>query len=103
MLAYNAFYGESKLVSMWGVSLFEFKQVLVIAIDSSTCDAVGMAKIKVSIPDKLPTSPLSLVCPLCGAEPDQDCIKISHNLSIIHVPRIAAAALVDNKAKRKRR
>ena len=85
------------------MSLFEFTQVLAIAIISSTCDAVGMAKIKVSIPDMLPTSPLSLVCPLCGAEPNQDCIRISNNLSIIHVPRIAAAALVDNKAKWKRR
>ena len=28
---------------------------------------------EVSIPDPLPTSPISLTCPVCGAKPNEDC------------------------------
>jgi hypothetical protein len=84
------------------VGQFEIPQVLAIAIIQLLCNAVSMPKLKVSIPDVLPTSPISLVCPLCGAKPDRDCIEISGNLSIIHVARIAAATLADKKLRRKR-
>jgi hypothetical protein len=82
---------------------FEISQVLAIAIIEPACDAVRMPKPRASIPEVLPTSPISLACPLCGAKPMRDCIKISGNLSIIHVARIAAAASADKKTKRKRR
>ena len=73
------------------------------AIIELVCNAVSMPKRKVSIPDVLPTTPISLICPLCGAKPNRDCIKISGNLSIIHVARIAAASRADKTMKRKRK
>ena len=58
-----------------------------------------MAKLKVKskvlIPEVLPTSPISLVCPFCGAKPGQDCATTSGGFSVVHVMRIGAAALID--------
>jgi hypothetical protein len=47
------------------------------------------------IPDALPVSPLSLICPLCRAEPGKDCISKSGGFSEVHLIRIRAAAMQD--------
>jgi hypothetical protein len=47
------------------------------------------------IPEVLPTSPMSLVCPFCNAEPGKDCITIAGGFAAIHIQRIAAAAAKD--------
>jgi hypothetical protein len=53
-------------------------------------------------PAKLPTSPMTLVCPLCGARPGHDCETTSHvPLAIVHVKRIEAAAYVDSSKKQR--
>lgn len=51
----------------------------------------------VPIPEVLPTSPLSLWCPYCGAEPGKDCRTRKGGFAILHVVRVAAAALIDTK------
>jgi len=50
------------------------------------------------IPEVLPTSPLSLWCPYCGAAPGKDCRKSKGGFAILHLLRIAAATLIDTKA-----
>jgi hypothetical protein len=60
-----------------------------------------MAKSKIKIPDKLTTSPVSIVCPFCGAKPGIDCESTSGGLAAVHILRIEAAALIDKKKKRK--
>ena len=47
------------------------------------------------IPKFLPVSPLSLVCPHCGANPGKDCISDSGAFSVVHIARIQAAAAQD--------
>jgi hypothetical protein len=44
------------------------------------------------------TSPISLVCPFCGAKRGEDCATSSGGLATVHVQRIAVAALI-NKSK----
>jgi hypothetical protein len=51
-----------------------------------------VARTATAIPDVLPTSPLTLVCPLCKAKPGRDCATSSGGLSVVHVKRIKAAA-----------
>ena len=58
--------------------------------------APTMGKSKIPV---LPTSPISLKCPFCGAKPKHDCFTSSGTFSAIHVARIKAAARMD-KAKR---
>jgi hypothetical protein len=59
-----------------------------------------MAKPKIKIPDELTTSPITILCPFCGAKPDIDCETTSGGLSAVHIQRIEAAALIDKKKKR---
>ena len=49
------------------------------------------------IPEKLPTSPLSLICPRCSTKPGRDCIQSDGTFSAIHIERIRAAAKLDGK------
>ena len=65
------------------------------------CQYAAVAKLKVLIPKMLPTSPINLVCPFCSAKPGHDCATTSGGLSVVHVARIGAAALVDKPRKRK--
>jgi len=54
----------------------------------------------------LPICPMTLVCPLCGAKPGEDCKTSSgEKLRILHVAKIKAAAhtAVAAKSKRKER
>jgi hypothetical protein len=60
-----------------------------------------MAKQKVKIPEELNTSPISIVCPFCGAKPGIDCETTSGGLSAVHILRIEAAARIDKKKKLK--
>lgn len=53
---------------------------------------------KDAIPDALPTSPISLRCPYCGAGPGKDCEASDGGTSLIHVQRIWAAAHQDMRA-----
>lgn len=55
---------------------------------------IVMGKSKIPV---LPTSPISLKCPFCGAKPDQDqdCFTTSGGFAAIHVARIKAAARMD--------
>jgi hypothetical protein len=46
------------------------------------------------IPEELPTSPLSLMCPICSAKPGQDCARYPDETAIMHIERIEAAALL---------
>jgi hypothetical protein len=43
----------------------------------------------------LPTSPMTLVCPLCKAKAGRDCVTSSGGLSLVHVARIKAATAKD--------
>jgi hypothetical protein len=55
--------------------------------------AMGMTKRKTIA--VLPTSPLTLMCPLCKAKPGRDCSIRFGNFSAVHVARIRAADLED--------
>jgi len=51
---------------------------------------------------ELPISPISLICPLCGAKPNQPCATAKGaELEIVHIARVQAAAKMD--AARKKR
>lgn len=54
--------------------------------------------LKIVLPEVLPTSPLSLWCPYCGAQPGTDCQTRKGGFAVVHLVRIAAAALIDTKA-----
>jgi hypothetical protein len=60
-----------------------------------------MAKPKASMSEMLPTSPISLVCPLCKAKPDHDCVTDVGEFSAIHIARIEAAVSMGKARKRK--
>ena len=63
-----------------------------------------MAKKMTDVPEYLPISPVTLVCPECNAKPGKDCIPLPGGLvGIVHVSRIKAAAKLDsaNKARPK--
>ena len=55
--------------------------------------------LKVALPEVLPTSPLSLWCPYCGAQPGKDCETSAGGFAVLHLLRIAAAALIDTKGR----
>jgi hypothetical protein len=65
------------------------------------CHSDFMAKPIIRIPDELTTSPISIACPSCGANPDIDCETTSGGLSAVHILRIEAAALIDKNKKSK--
>lgn len=50
----------------------------------------------------LPTSPLTLTCPYCKAEPGHDCETSSGRFAVVHVARVKAAAVIDTKNSAKR-
>jgi hypothetical protein len=51
-----------------------------------------------SIGEFLPTSPITLRCPLCGARPGHDCKTSSAiRLDVVHLSRVKAATKMDNK------
>jgi hypothetical protein len=50
---------------------------------------------KVKPPEQLTTSPLSLACPLCHAQPDQPCELFRDEIELVHVERIQWAAALD--------
>ena len=50
---------------------------------------------KLVIPAELPTSPLALFCPYCGAKPKSDCDTLTDDIGVVHLSRIAAAAAID--------
>jgi hypothetical protein len=59
---------------------------------------------KDDIPEYLAISPISLVCPLCGAKPNRACETSSGGfLEQVHIARIKAAAKMDSDAKTKQR
>ncbi|MGH9729920.1 MAG: zinc finger domain-containing protein [Candidatus Acidiferrales bacterium] len=60
-----------------------------------------VAKLKLSIPEVLPSSPVSLACPFCKAKPGRDCATTSGTFSAIHIQRIKAAASLDKATTRK--
>jgi hypothetical protein len=53
--------------------------------------------LKITLPEVLPTSPLSLWCPYCGAKPGKDCQTREGGTAVLHLVRVAAAALIDTK------
>jgi hypothetical protein len=55
---------------------------------------------KPRIPEELPTSPISVNCPLCQAKAGEDCSTSSGAFALLHVARIAAAAAKDKANKR---
>jgi hypothetical protein len=60
-----------------------------------------MAKLKASMPEILPTSPISLICPFCKAKPDHDCVTNVGEFSAIHIARIEAAVSIGRARMRK--
>jgi hypothetical protein len=58
-----------------------------------------VAKLKVPILETLPTSPLSVACPLCKALPMYDCATKLGVFAAVHVARINAAARIDLEKK----
>jgi len=61
-----------------------------------------MAKIKVSASlAQVQVSPMTLVCPMCGAKPGYACATVSGGtLEVVHVGRIRAAAAKDAAMKK---
>jgi hypothetical protein len=57
-----------------------------------------LMRLKHGIP-KLPTSPLTLFCPFCGAKPKHDCLTTLGGFAAVHVLRVKAAALIDKPKK----
>jgi hypothetical protein len=55
--------------------------------------------LKVALPKVLRTSPLSLWCPYCGARPGKDCETRKGGFAVLHLLRIAAAALIDTQGR----
>jgi hypothetical protein len=55
----------------------------------------------VEIPEELPTRPIGLPCPFCGAKPNRDCLTASGGFAAVHVARIKAAAFMNVVRKRK--
>jgi hypothetical protein len=52
------------------------------------------------LPDPLPVSPLTILCPYCAAKPGRVCATaVGGKLEIVHVARLEAAAAMDAKAK----
>jgi hypothetical protein len=55
------------------------------------------------LPDLLPVSPLTILCPYCAAKPGRVCATAEGGkLEIVHVARLKAAAATDAGAKRVR-
>jgi hypothetical protein len=53
------------------------------------------------LPDLLPVSPLTILCPYCATRPGRVCATAAGvKLEIVHVARIKAAAAMDAKAKK---
>ncbi len=48
----------------------------------------GMAR----IPETIPVSPMSLVCPRCKTKPDIACTVLKDDIEMVHIERIEAAA-----------
>ncbi|MFZ0521421.1 MAG: hypothetical protein WAL95_10380 [Candidatus Acidiferrales bacterium] len=56
---------------------------------------------KTKIPEYLPISPVTLVCPLCNAQPNVACeTAAGGELELVHVARIKVAAKLDVAAKK---
>jgi hypothetical protein len=56
------------------------------------------------VPDYIQVSPLTLVCPRCKMKPGKACAKpFDDDIEVVHIPRIAAAAAMDAKAKKARK
>lgn len=69
-------------------------------IDHDSVDGAIHGMAKTAIPKSLPTSPLTLRCPFCGAKPGDDCETFSKvQLGIVHMARVKAAAKMDKAAK----
>ena len=75
----------------------EFYKLLALALD--LCDARGVVK----LPEYIPISPMTLVCPKCGARVEQACTMLRGEVELLHVERIGAAAQKDVAAKKARR
>lgn len=54
-----------------------------------------MLRMPKRIPEILPTSPLTIVCPFCKAKRGQDCETSKGGFAVVHVKRIQAAAARD--------
>jgi hypothetical protein len=53
-----------------------------------------------SIPESLPTGPMALTCPICGAKPGHDCeTPAKVRLHVIHIARVKAAAKMDKASR----
>ena len=47
------------------------------------------------------TSPITLICPVCGAEPGRTCVVFADQREAIHIERAAAAEAKDLKRERR--
>jgi hypothetical protein len=54
------------------------------------------------LPDYIPISPMTLVCPRCQAKPRQACVMYKDQFEAIHMERVEAAVLKDVVAKKER-
>jgi hypothetical protein len=61
-----------------------------------------MTRNKNEIPEELPASPASVVCPRCNAKPGSDCLVTGSGLAVVHLERVRAASQL-NAAKTKKR
>lgn len=58
---------------------------------------------KKSISEFLPTSPMTLPCPVCGARPGHDCRTPANvRLYVVHLARIKAATKMDGDARKQK-
>jgi hypothetical protein len=54
-----------------------------------------MPKSKITLIDDFQVTPLSVICPLCEAEPVQDCQTKSGRYSAVHAARVQMAASLE--------
>jgi hypothetical protein len=74
-----------------------------VALAEAKTDANGKAvHEECLLPEHVAISPMSLVCPRCGAQPGQVCELFDGEVELVHVERIKMAATRDIAAKKAR-
>ena len=54
---------------------------------------------EMAVPENI--SPISLICPVCGAKPDRTCVVFTDQREAVHIERVAAAETKDLKRERR--
>jgi hypothetical protein len=71
---------------------FTTERVFRLPVYSQVCSIVPLSKVMPKLPERLPVSPMSVICPRCSAQPGRTCILFADQNEAIHIERIEAAA-----------